>query len=212
MRFLIIGFGIAILGAGCRSTGSANISRGKVEAAPAVKRVVVWDGEQASKGAGWTNSTTATIKPQTVEAHSGNTALEFKFKGSKEWLGAGWNWLAFKTGNVGTDASAMKNLTFRIKTKGKGGPLQINLLCNGEVLDTPEEHTAKVQVLRYCPQMLDGEWHEVVIPLAALKPAKGFNPRIMCEPQMGFMAGEGTDGSFFIDDIAFDDRAGDTRR
>jgi hypothetical protein len=28
----------------------------------------------------------------------------------------------------------------------------------------------------------------------------------MCELQMGFMAEEGTDGSFFIDDIAFDDR------
>jgi len=206
MRFLTIGFGIAVLGAGCRSTCTANMSRG--EAAPAVKRVVVWDGEQANKGAGWTNPTTATIKPQTVEAHSGNTALEFKFKGSKEWLGAGWNWFAFKTGILGTDASDMKNLTFWIKTKGKGGPLQINLLCNGVVLDTPEGHTAKVQVLRYCPQLLDGQWHEVVIPLAALKPAKGFNPRIMCELQMGFMAEEGTDGSFFIDDIAFDDRAG----
>jgi sugar phosphate isomerase/epimerase len=179
------------------------------EATPAVKRVVVWDGEQASKGDGWTTPATATIKPQSVEAHSGNTALEFKFKGSKEWLGAGWNWLAFKTGNVGTDASAMKNLTFWIKTKGKGGALQLNLLCNGEVLDTPEEHTAKVQVLKYCPRLLDGEWHEVVIPLADLTPAKGFNPRIISEIHFGFMAGEGTDGSFFVDDIAFDGRADD---
>jgi hypothetical protein len=170
---------------------------------------VVWDGEQASKGAGWTNPTTATIKPQTVEAHSGNTALEFKFKGSKEWLGAGWNWLAFQKGTVGTDTSEMKNLTFWIKSKGKAGPLQINLLCNGEVLDTPEEHTAKVQVLKYCPQLLDGQWHEVVIPLADLTPAKGFNPRIISEIHFGFMGGEATDGSFFIDDIAFDDRASD---
>ena len=207
MRFLIIGFAIAVLGAGCRSTCPANMSRG--EAAPAVKQVVVWDGEQANKGAGWTNPTTAMIKPQTVEAHSGNTALEFKFKGDKGWLGAGWNWLAFKTGILGTDSSEMKNFTFWIKSKGKAGPLQINLLCNGVVLDTPEEHTVKVQVLKYCPQLLDGQWHKVVIPLAALKPAKGFNPRIMCELQMGFMAEEGTDGSFFIDDIAFDDRAGD---
>ena len=149
MRFLIIGFGIAILGAGCRSTCPANMSRS--ETSPAAKRVVVWDGEEASKGAGWTNHATMSIKPQTVEAHSGNTSLEFKFKGGKEWLGAGWNWLAFKTGILGTDASEMKNLTFWIKTKGKGGPLQINLLCNGVILDTPEGHTAKVQVLRYCP-------------------------------------------------------------
>ena len=210
MRFLIIGFGIALLCAGSRSACAANISQG--QAATAVKRVVVWDGEQVSTGAGWTNPTTATIKPQTVEVHSGNTSLEFRFKGSKEWLGAGWNWLAFKTGNIGTDASEMKNLTFWIKSKGKTGLLQINLLCNGEILDTPEEHTAKVEVLKYCPQMLDGQWHEVVIPLAALKPAKGFNPRIISEIHFGFMAEEGTDGSFFIDDIAFDDRAADKQQ
>jgi hypothetical protein len=163
-------------------------------------------------GAGWTNPTTATIKSQTVEAHSGNTALEFKFKGSKKWLGAGWNWMGFKTGNVGTDASEMKNLTFWIKSKGKTGLLQINLLCNGEILDTPEEHTAKVEVLKYCPQLLDGQWHEVVIPLADLKPAKGFNPRIISEIHFGFMAEEGTDGSFLIDDIAFDDRITDKQQ
>ena len=177
-----------------------------------MKRIVVWDGEQASTGAGWTNPTTATIKPQTVEAHSGNTALEFRFKGNKGWLGAGWNWLAFKTGIFGTDASEMKNLTFWIKSKGKAGPLQINLLCNGVVLDTPEGHTVKVQVVKYCPQLLDGQWHEVVIPLAVLKTTNGFNPKIMCELQMGFTAEEGTDGSFFIDDIAFDDRADDKQQ
>ncbi len=207
MKFLIIGFATATLVAGCRSTCQANISHSEVT--PAVKRVVVWDGEQAKTGGGWTNPATMSIKPQTAEAHSGNTSLEFNFKGNKEWLGAGWNWMAFKTGILGTDASEMKNLTFWIKSKGKAGPLQINLLCNGVVLDTPEGHTAKVQVLRYCPQLLDGQWHEVVIPLAALKPAKGFNPKIMCELQMGFMAEAGTDGSFFIDDIAFDDRTGD---
>ena len=182
-------------------------------AAPAVKRVVVWDGEQASKGGGWTNPTTCTIRPQTSEAHSGNTALEFKFKGSKQWLGAGWNWCAFKTGtDVGTDTSAMKNLSLWIKTKGKGGDLQINMLCNGVVLDTPDEHTAKVHVLKYCPQLLDGQWHEVVIPLADLTPAQGYNPKIVSEIHFGFMAEEGTDGSFLIDDIAFDDRAGDNLR
>jgi len=222
MRFLIIGFGIAILGAGCRSTCAADISQGQSvtssvfrdsnEAALAVKRVVAWDGEQANTGGGWTNPTTATIKPQTVEAHSGNTALEFKFKGDKGWLGAGWNWLAFKTGVFGTDASEMKNLTFWIKSKGNAGPLQINLLCNGVILDTPEGHTAKVEVVKYCPQLLDGQWHEVVIPLAALKTTNGFNPKIMCELQMGFIAEEGTDGSFFIDDIAFDDRVADKQQ
>ena len=85
--------------------------------------------------------------------------------------------MGFKTGNVGTDASEMKNLTFWIKSKGKTGLLQINLLCNGEILDTPEEHTAKVEVLKYCPQLLDGQWHEVVIPLAVSQTREGLQPK-----------------------------------
>jgi len=218
LRYLVIGFGIAILGASCQSTCAADISQGQSatspaprdsnEAAPAVKRVVVWDGEQASTGAGWTNPTTATIKPQAIEVRSGNTALEFKFKGSgEEWLGAGWNWCAFQTGPYGTDITAFKNFTFWMKTKGKVTEPQINLLCNGAVFDTPEHHTEKVPVLKYCPQLLDGQWHQVSIPLADLKQPKGFDPSHVGELQM-FNAGEG-DGSFFIDDIGFDDRAGD---
>ncbi len=189
-------------------------SAGTVSAAEAASgipipanRVVVWDGEQASLGAGWVNPTNLTIKPQSLEAHSGSTALEFKFKGRNQWLGAGWNWCNFKTGtNVGTDASGLKNLTFWIKARGRTGALQINLLCNGDVLDTPEEHTVKVAVLKYCPQLFDGQWHEVVIPLADLNQIKGFNPKIISEIHFGFMAGNDTDGSFFIDDLAFDDR------
>jgi len=102
----------------------------------------------------------------------------------------------------------MKNLSFWIKTKGKvGGILRVNLLCNGEVLDTPEEHTVKVEVIKYCPKLFDGDWHEVVIPMADLNQIKGFNPKIISEIHFGLTADKDTDGSFFIDDIAFDDRS-----
>jgi hypothetical protein len=168
-----------------------------------VKRVVVWDGEQASKGAGWANPKTNSIGPQTVEAHSGNTALEFKFTGSgEEWPGAGWNWCSFQTGPYGTDITPFKSFTFWMKTKGNVADVQLNLLCNGEKFDMPEHHTEKVSALNYCPQLLDGEWHKVSIPLADLKQPKGFDPLHVGELQI-FNAGEGK-GSFFIDDIAFE--------
>jgi hypothetical protein len=177
------------------------------QAAPAAKRVVVWDGEQANKGAGWTNPTTCTIGPQTAEVHSGNAAVEFKLQGSGAWLGAGWNWCAFQTGPYGTDITAMKNFTFWVKKKGTVADLQINLLCNGKEFDMPEHHTEKVSVLKYCPQLFDGQWHHVSIPLADFTRPKGFDPLHLGELQM-FNAGAG-DGSFFLDDLAFDDRAGD---
>lgn len=189
---------IAIVGADSRTdvtTSSPPTSIG------ANQRIVVWDGEKASKGAGWANSNS--IEPQTVEAHSGKTALEFKFKGSgDEWLGMGWNWCAFQTGLFGTDITAMKNFSFWMKTKGKVADVQLNLLCNGEKFDMPEHHTEKVSALTYCPQLQDGKWHKVSIPLADFIQPKGFDPLHVGELQL-FNAGEG-EGSFFIDDIAFD--------
>jgi hypothetical protein len=62
--------------------GTGSVCQIRGESALAEKRIVVWDGEQVNIGAGWVNPTTSTIKPQSKESHSGNTALEFKFKGS----------------------------------------------------------------------------------------------------------------------------------
>ena len=168
-----------------------------------VKCVVVWDGEQATKGSGWVNPKTCTVGPQTVQVHSGKTAVEFKFKGGADgWMGAGWNWCAFQTGAFGADITGFKNFTFWMKTKGTVADVQLNLLCNGEKFDMPEHHTEKVSALTYCPQLQDGEWHKVTIPLADLKQPKGFDPLHVGELQI-FNAGEG-DGSFYIDDIAFE--------
>ena len=177
-------------------------------ALPSVKRMVVWDGEQATKGAGWSNPKASTVGPQMVEAHSGKTAVEFKFKGSgEEWPGTGWNWCAFQTGPYGTDITPFKNFTFWLKTKGKIADVQLNLLCNGDKFDMPEHHTEKVSALTYCPQLLDGQWHQVSIPLADLKQPAGFDALHVGELQI-FNAGAG-DGSFFIDDIGFEGPAGD---
>jgi hypothetical protein len=171
-----------------------------------IHRVVVWDGEQAARGSGWTNTTGSgevRLRTQTAVAHSGNAALEIRCRGDK-WLGAGWNWVAYTKGE-GTDVRGLKRLTLWIKCSGKGGDLQFNLLCGGQEFDTPEHHTEKVHLLKYCPALLDGQWHQVTVPLADLKTVAGYDPTKVCELQMGLLASEPVDCSYFIDDIAFDD-------
>ncbi len=59
MRFLIIGFGIAVISAGCRSTGNANISRGE-SVTSSVPRAFVWKGDCSSESA-FVNSSHPTI-------------------------------------------------------------------------------------------------------------------------------------------------------
>jgi len=170
-----------------------------------VKQVIVWDGETVTKGSGWTNpAATCTIKSQTVDAHSGQSAVEFKFKGSGDWLGCGWDWADFQVGPYGTDITAMKNFTFWLKVKGSAADFSFNLLCNGEpALDQPQHHTEKVIVSKYCPKWNDGKWHQVIVPLKDLIQPKGFDATHVAEMQF-FNTGAG-DGSFFIDDLAFDD-------
>jgi len=166
---------------------------------PAGAAIVVWDGT----GAGWTNPTTSTIRPEATDVHGGDTALQFKFSGNGTWLGAGWNWLEFKKGAYGTDISRMHFLTFWVKSTGNVGDLQINLLSNGTVADTPEHHTDKVHLSDYCKDLHDGAWHQIKIPLTALKQPEGFDAQHVCEMQMGVYADKPVDGSYIFDGVEF---------
>lgn len=161
--------------------------------------VVVWDGT----GAGWTNPATSSIQAESTDVHDGKTALEFKFSDTGRWLGAGWNWLGFKKGSYGADITQMSYLTFWVKSTGTAADLQINLLSNGTVADTPEHHTDKVHLSDYCPTLSDGAWHQVKIPLTALKQPQGFDAKHVCEIQLGLMADHSVNGSYIFDDIAF---------
>jgi len=170
------------------------------------KRVIIWDGETAGKGAGWVNpATTCTVRIQSEEFHSPNTAVEFHFKsdGKNGWPGCGWDWAAFQVGKYGTDISAMKNFSFWLKVKGSTADLSFNLLCNGEpALDQPQHHTEKVIVSRYCSNWKDGNWHQIIVPLADLVQPSGFDAKHVAEMQF-FNTGAG-DGSFLIDDLTFE--------
>lgn len=182
---------------------SINLSLDLQPANAAVKSsngaIVVWNG----KGAGWTNPSTTTIQAESTDVHDGKTALEIDFRDSGRWLGAGWNWLGFKKGPYGADISQMRFLTFWVKSTGTVADLQINLLSNGAVADTPAHHTDKVDLSNYCPEIGDGAWHLVQIPLAALKQPQGFDAKHVCEIQFGMMADHPVAGSYILDDIAF---------
>lgn len=169
--------------------------------------IIVWNGETAIKGAGWANpSATCTINTQNIEAHSGQAAVEFRFKGDgkRGWLGCGWDWVAFQVGEYGTDITDMKNFSFWLKVKGTSSDMSFNLLCNGEpALDQPQHHTEKVIVSNYCPNWKDGEWHKIIVPLKDLTQPSGFDSKHVAEMQF-FNTGAG-DGSFYLDDLAFDE-------
>ncbi len=177
------------------------------------KNIIVWDGEHASPGAGWvTKNGECTVKPQTTVAHSGSSAVQFRFKSWKvaseaDWIGAGWNWVNWQVGPYGTDITGMKYFSFWLKVEGAAAEMRFNLLCNGApALDMPEHHTEKVIVSKYCPRWKDGQWHQITIPLKDLVQPAGFDAAHVAEMQF-FNTGNG-DGSFYIDDLVFSDSTG----
>jgi hypothetical protein len=177
-----------------------------------VKRVVVWDGETHVKGSSWVNPTSSSFAAEHVDAHSGTTALGWKFNDKNVWIGSGFDWFDWKTGRkLGTDTSKMTNLNFWIKSTGLTEDLQLQLLCNGDVIDTPEHHAPKMSVAKYCPDFRDGKWHEVVIPLRDMAYPKGYDPKVVTMIDFGFYADTQATGSILIDDLAFDNRPLDSK-
>jgi hypothetical protein len=173
-----------------------------------VEQLTVWDGETVTQGNGWvTSNGVCSIKIQNIVVHSGKSAVQFTFKSThvaleKDWIGAGWNWVNWQIGPIGTDITNMKYFTFWLKVEGKAAEMKFNLLCNGSpALDMPEHHTEKVLVSKYCPHWKNGQWNKVVVPIKDLIQPSGFDAKHIAEMQF-FNTGNG-DGSFFIDDLIF---------
>jgi hypothetical protein len=173
------------------------------------KQLVVWNGEDVSPPCShWANpGTDCSTAAQNAVSHSPPTAVQFTFDDPAAggmWLGGGWDWVNGAVGPNGTDITSMKNFTFWLRTEGQVAGLSFNLLCNGApALDQPQHHTAKVEVSTYEPQWNDGSWHRISVPLSDLAQPAGFDPQHVAELQF-FNTGPGN-GSFFFDDLAFDD-------
>ena len=169
------------------------------------KKRIVWDGETAATGKAWTNPEGTTCKAQSEQAHSAPAALEFHPVG-KNWAGGGWNWHAWWPKDAGTNITGFKNLVFWVKVAGEK-PDKAGLAV-GLASSTPgAKPTGQVPVLRYCPTVFDGNWHEVVIPLADLYGQKTeFDAKKAWEFNIGVTGGGEFKFNLYFDDIAFDDR------
>ena len=168
-------------------------------------RMIVWDGDTVAGGGGWTHPKTDAllVKPQDTEFHNGKTALEFHAEGTV-WLGCGWNWCGWYPENAGTDISAFRNLSFWVKFKPEKKPsnFQVHLSCSSS-----KKPSRDVDVPKYCPNVMDGDWHEVVIPLKDLYDDNSeFDPKKAWELDLGCHTTEEAKFSLFVDEIGFDDR------
>ncbi|MGA2063715.1 MAG: glycoside hydrolase family 9 protein [Thermoguttaceae bacterium] len=170
-----------------------------------VKKDIVFDGDKVGGGAkGWTNPPDkATVAAQDKEVRTpGKKTMEFHAAG-KLYMACGWNWFAWNPADAGTDISGYKNLSFWARVTGDKKPsqLSVDLVANDN-----KPHGALDLVPLY-PDLLDGKWHEVVVPIADLDGKKELNRAKVWEIRFATWSQDDVNFSLFVDEIGFDGAA-----
>jgi len=140
------------------------------------KPLVVWNGDDVSPTAKqWascdTQPCTATLEPAPKVGSNGSIGLEFKAKG-KGYVGFGWNWTSWYPAGA-TNIAGRKTLKFNMKLVSASPELapaadgiRVGIRC-AKVKDKCGKEIGNIG--KYEPKATDGQWHQIVIPLADMK-------------------------------------------
>jgi hypothetical protein len=188
---------------------------GAAKKAPKSTAVIVWNGDDLATGQGWaappmTNKVTkASIAPEAGVGVGGTAGLKWTAIGP-EWAGFGWNWFGWWPSDAGTDVSKMTRLLFKIKIVGvspdKLPPVDaftVKINCSGN----GQKGTDTLPIANYDAAILDGEWHDIAIPLAdfyALEKSADFDKTTAWELDIGEWCQVNCNFAAYIDDIGFD--------
>lgn len=179
--------------------------------APTGNRHVIWDGDGAGDAAkGWADcdkkpGCKGTVAPTPGAGMNGSGGLKFHGEGPG-WIGLGWNWIGWWPEDGGTDISQYKHLTFAIRvvsetpeTAPDAGALNVSLRCS-----KGQKDSAAVTVKDHAPDVVNGEWHQVKIPLEEFYRGKGeeFDPGTAWEFNLSTWSEATKKFDVFIDDIA----------
>jgi len=169
-------------------------------------KLIVWDGEKITRGQSWVapQKPVNSFRSQTDEKHSGLAALELHGEGAAS-IGGGWNWFGWYPSDAGTDTRNYKNITFWMKVEGDSKPESLVLELDSS---TNKKTTKSVNILSYSDDLMDGEWHDVIIPLRDIyKDADpGFDPAKVWMVNFNTWSPTPRNFSIFVDDIGFDNR------
>ena len=201
----------------------------KAKSGPPV--TIVWDGDEYGLSAqNWVNCNDtkggckAVISAVDGAGRNDSVGLKFHAEG-KDWIGYGWNWVGWYPVDAGIDATKYKNCVFWIKVETKvkakkkkgSGPQVQPLPAASDITFTLVSGDGKgggnpggaANPAAYCDNMLDGKWHEIVIPMSVF--VKGdksgkFNPKQVWEFDVGEWSMVPRNFDVYIDDVGFDNR------
>lgn len=173
---------------------------------------VIWDGDENGMAAkGWQDcdkkpGCKATLAPEPATGFNNSVGLKFHGEGPG-WIGMGWNWFGWWPQNAGTDISAYKTLTFRMRVEAKNadeapdpGSLNVSIKCSSN----PEKGQSNaVSLVKYTKEnLIDGQWHAIELPVADMKKAE-FDQKTAWEFVFSTWSPTPRNFTVYLDDIRF---------
>jgi len=169
-------------------------------------KFMLWDGDLYKTNAQWWTHPTDEMKGEitTEVSHSGKHCLAFHGDGAA-WLGFGFNFSGWYPPDAVYDISNYKNLSFWIRIDAAPGLFpnrpNVHLSQPGDKNNTSNT----VDIEAYAPNLMDGKWHEVVIPLKHLR-TRTFDLTKVWEIGIGTWAQDRRSFDMYIDEIGVDNR------
>jgi hypothetical protein len=200
-------------GAATESTTAPSTAAAPAGAADSGPRKVVWDGDEVGTGAkGWADCDKKPDCKGTIAPEAGvgrNNSIGLKFVGSGPgWIGGGWNLFGWYPPDAGYDVSGYTHVTMwvRIETKSPevAPDLGVFLKCSSNPDKGQSETVYMSKVSK--DNLLDGQWHEIVMPMVEFKTKAEFDPKTVSEVSVTQWSQAPKEFTAYIDDIAFEKR------
>ncbi|HEX3133689.1 MAG TPA: hypothetical protein VHX44_08910, partial [Planctomycetota bacterium] len=175
-----------------------------VSASEAVRRpdLIIWDGEGANGGAGFKGFGNGGQSPLDIAPGQGHAGAGLRARlGGGNAANVGWNWYAWLPDTAGTDLSGFAALTMWLRFTGPAAPQQVvmRLSCSPR---EPVRRTVDLNLVARQPGLLDGAWHQVIVPMAELVPqGQDFDRTKVWEVSFDITSAVTMNGSFDVDEI-----------
>ena len=139
-----------------------------VNVGPVGEVVLLWNGEEAAGGASFKGAGSERLDV-IAEAGRIGKGIRFTARGQQQ-AHYGWNWHSWTPADAGTNISGCAAFVFSVRMTGEARPTRMSahLVCSP---GDKQGFSQKVELLPLVPNLMNGEWHRVEIPIALLVPA-----------------------------------------
>ena len=191
----------------------AEVAAGEEAKVTGGSRFIIWDGDGGGieGGKGWNDcdkkpECKTKLQAMPGAGKDGTTGLMYHAEGPA-WNGFGWNWFGWYPETAGTDISEYDELTFWMRIDAESpdlapepGALTVLMGCS-----KGQKNSADVPLAKFADNLLDGKWHQVVIPLKEFykgKTGKEFDPKTAWEFRLSTWAPSPRNFTVYFDEIA----------